>query len=45
MQHSYKFENVNCKYLNQYDKIELKHVVPSSGLLAGASPEISKVAM
>ena len=45
MQHSYKCENVNCKYLNQCDKIELKHVIPSLGLLAGASPAISKVAM
>ncbi len=45
MQHLYKCENIDCKYLNQCDKIELKRVITSLGLLAGESPAISKVAM
>ncbi len=45
MQQSYIYETVNYKYLNQFVKIELKHIIPSLGLLGGASPEISKVAM
>ncbi len=44
LQQSYIYETFNCKYLNQFDKIELKHLILSAGLLAGASPETSKVA-